>query len=436
MRICHGFVLILLLCQVTLVSAEDATTKIGTESLPIDLQTIAPDKSKAIVEKFMLENPRAREHKLGIVSEAFTENSTNPALKLERMWVGANGTLLEITGLQRVDQPNSAVISPATLALTNLKTLQSAKLLGFDGVSQVVDKKGGGKALVLNPNDTMYLLMEPVDDLQPLKLEYYGWDRRAANYFDRIDPRFRERYDLSYGIASSSNATPDQMKNFLVEFANNDPDKRATKIFLSLINRMREQNTFEGYYQAYLLIRDPADAKSAYKLARTDEHRSKMENIAVATLVDKGRLFELSLRLNPSSTSSREGSCLMFCNYNFTASRNVTGTLTVRAKKSGSPIKLRLGTYKLNFSSLLTLPRWGQRKSNWLGNFDQRSDQVLSGAINVTLRPPDYTVSIPVNFGTLEIAWFERGSAGGYSAYWADGNARASVKLKNVELVP
>lgn len=423
------------------VKADSAATEIVKgPALTEELQTIPADTTRAILKQFKIDNPDAREHKLGQISEAFAEDASNPALKLERMWVGSKGTLLEITGLQRVGQPNSAAIAPETLRLVNLKTFQTAKLLDVDGVQQVLDKRGG-KVLLLKARDTMYLQMEPVDDLQAMSLNYTGWDNREAKYFDRIDPRFRERYDAAYTSASGTSATPEQMKDFLVEFARQDPDKKAPVVFLALINKMRAQNTFEGYYQAYLLIKDPADAKAAYKLVRTDEHRAKMEAIAVTTLADKSRLLDMELTMIPSSTSSREGDCsagffgIKTCRYNFTANRVVRGNLTIRAKQSGSPIKLKMGTYKVTLTKEYNLPRWGIQESSFLGNFNRRSNESGSESISMILSPPNYSASIPVNFGNLEVVFFQRGLLGGYTTYYADGDANATVRFKSMELI-
>ena len=401
---------------------------------PEELKTIEADTTRAILKQFKIDNPDAREHKLGLVSEAFTEDPSNPALKLERMWVGGKGTLLEVTGLRRVGQPNSAAIAPHTLRLVNLKTQLSAKLLDVDGVQQVLDRRGG-KVLLLKASDTMYLLMEPVDDLQAMSLSYIGWDNNEAKYFDRIDPRFKERYDAAYKLASSTGATPEQMKDFLVEFAKQDPDKKAPVVFLALINKMRAQNTFEGYYQAYLLIKDPADAKAAYKLVKTDNHRSKMEAIAVATLADKSRMLDMNLQVYPSSTNTSEGSCWFACKYNFSADRRVSGTLTISAKQSNTPIKLKTGTYKVTVSTELTLPRWGIQKSAWLGSFDKQSDEVSRGSVTVTLSPPNYSATVPINFGAMQIAFVQRGSAGGATIYWATGDAQVSARFKSMELI-
>lgn len=408
------------------------------------LQTIPADTTRAILKQFKIDNPDAREHSLGLISEAFTEDASNPALKLERMWVGGKGTLLEITGLQRIGQSNSAAIAPETLRLVNLKTYQTAKLIAVDGVQQILDKRGG-KVLLLKARDTMYLQMEPADDLQAMSLNYTGWDNREAKYFDRIDPRFRERYETAFKSASGTGATPEQMKDFLVEFVKQDPDKKAPVVFLALINKMRAQNTFEGYYQAYLLIKDPADAKAAYKLVRTDEHRTKMEAIAVTTLADKSRLLDMNLQMNPSSTKTSESDCsvggllglfgIRACKYNFTANRSINGFLTVQAKQKGSPIKLSMGTYKVTFNKELTLPRWGIQESNYLGNFNRRSDEKIIEQISVILSPPNYVASLPIGFGSLDVVFFQRGVVGGYTTYYADGDAQATIRFKSMELI-
>ncbi len=425
--------------QVTNLPANEPTGKtaaIGAviqESEAEAMQILPADKSRAILRQFKANNPDAREHKLVLVSEAFIEDESNPALKLDRMWVGSKSTLLEITGLVRRGQPNSAAIAPETLRLTNLKTGQAAAFLAAEGVEQVLDRRGG-KALLLKAGDTMYLQMEPIDDVQPMSLDYTGWDNRPAKYFDRIDPRFRERYDAAHKLASDPNAMPEQMKDFLVEFGKYDPDKKAPQVFIALINKMRTQNTFEGYYQAYLLIKDPEDARKASLMARSDEHRSKLEHMAVATLTDKNRLFDFDLRLASASTSSREGRCWMACSYNFTASRPVTGQLNVRLQPS-SPIKLKQATYKVIFVAQVHMPRRKIRQSRWLGNYDGPDDISYTREISAVVSSPNYTANVDVQIGNLDVAFFQRGSAGGYEGAYATSNASIQLRLKTVELI-
>jgi hypothetical protein len=395
-------------------------------------ENIAAENGATLLEQFLRENPRARQHKLGLVSEAYTEDPSNPALRLNRLWVSDNATLLEIEGLKRVGRSDSAVISFTSLRLIDASGKEHSPI-GFRGVAQVRDKKGG-VALMVQPGDKLYLLMPGIDDFRPFALAYIGADLQFSRYFDDIDPRYRERYDTLAERALDSGATPEQMRDFLVEFARDDPEKKAPQVFLALINKMRGQNSFEGFYNAYLLIQDPADAKAALALAKTNLQRAQIENMAVSTLVDKGRLLDMQFQMLPNSTQTGEGKCLMPCSANFRASRTFAGSLLVKAKTSDTPIRLRAGTYKVTFDTELVLPRWYLRDAPQLGKADQRSDEIRRGKVVVTLAPPNYSASVNVEFGSFDLVFFERGIAGGYSAYWADGDARASLKFRSMEL--
>lgn len=397
-----------------------------------DVETVPPDTSREIVKRFRLDNPGYREHALGKLSDTYEDQT--PGLRLERVFVGTNGTLLEITGLRRPSSSVSAVIRKDTLFIHEsggaMKALQS-----FDGVTELRDRKGGS-ALVVRPGETLYALFPPINDLQPFSLEHFSRDSKQFVYFEKLDPRFRERYNQAFAAANQTGATPEQQKDFLVGFARNDPDRRAPGIFLKLIGQMRAQNSFEGYYSAYLLLQDPQDAKAATKLVKTDQHRRMMENVAVASLVDKSRLLAMDLQVNSNATRNTEGGCIWFCRYNFSTFRKVNGAVTIKANVPGSPIKLKLGTYRVNLTASVVLPREKQRRSNtiWQSNFDGRDDQEVSKDFVVTLSPPNYVVTLPIDLGEVNLAFFERGSAGGYTAAWAAGDAAFTVTYRSVEL--
>lgn len=396
-----------------------------------DVETIPPDTSREIVKRFRLDNPGYREHTFGKLSDTYDDQT--PGLRLERAFVGTNGMLLEIIGLRRPNTSVSAVIRKDTLFIHEAGGGLKA-LLNFDGVTELRDRKGGS-ALVVRPGETLYALFAPVNDLQPFSLEHFSRDSKQFVYFEKLDPRFRERYDQVFAIANQAGATPEQQKDFLVGFARNDPDKRVPGIFLKLISQMRAQNTFDGFYNAYLLLQDPIDAKAATKLVKTDQHRRMMENVAVASLVDKSRLLAMDLQVNSNATRNNEGGCFWLCRYNFSTFRKVTGAVMLKANVAGSPIKLKLGTYRVNLTASVVLPREKQRRSNWQGNFDGRDDQEVSKDFSVTLSPPNYAATLPIDLGEVNLAFFERGSAGGYTAAWAAGDAAVTVTYRTVELV-
>lgn len=397
-----------------------------------DISAQPPAALQVLRARFEAANPGARRHELNLDMNAYAEGSTPAGLKLQRMWVGQTGTLVELLGLPVQGRAQSAVIRRETFVLKDRTGARA--LLEHEGVTQLTDRRGGS-ALVVQPGETLLALFEPVDDLHPMKLEHTGPDGRSFVYFEAIDPRFRERYDAAYALTQATTATPEQLKDFLVAFARQDPDGRAQGVFLKLIQAMRARNSFEGYYNAYLLIQQPEDARQAWRLARTDEHRILMEHMAVATLADKNRLFDFDLRLDATTTTQREGGCWMFCRYNFTASRPVRGQLRLTMRPQ-SPVRLRLGRYQVQLEARIELPRRKLRESSWLGNYDGPDDLRYTRVISLQVGPPDYSVVTGVNLGDLDVAFFQRGSAGGYEGAWATADARIQLSIKSVEHTP
>lgn len=418
---------VFLLIVIPISYAEETQFSVIKPTSSNEIETIKATTSRLLLQRFNAENSNIRVHELHKTANDHKENLSSPALKLERIYVGENSTLLEILGLNRQGNKTSAVIRSDTFGIRE-SSGDFHKNIAHEGVTELRDRKGG-VALVVNSGETLFVLTGPINDLNSFSVEHTSWGDKPFTYFDNIDPRFQERYQKRYDEA----VTPEKMKDFIVEFSKNDPDGKVREVFVTLIKKMRKQKTFEGYYNAYLLMQDPEDASMASSLARTKQHEAMMEHIAVATLRDKGRLIDFDLQLDSTYTKDNEGSCMMFCEYYFTATRKITGTLKVR-RKSNAPIKLQHGTYKLTFSVSGLLPRYKKQRSRWVGNVDAQDNNTIKKEVSVILRPPNYTENLSTKIGSFDIAFFKRGSAGGYTAIWANGDGKITVTLKNVEL--
>jgi len=391
-----------------------------------DLEIIEANTTSALLDRFLAEHPNARKHTFALKS--IDHSAGGPAIELKNIWADESATLALVVGLHREGNDKSAVMRRDTLSLVDSKG-HWHHLLEFSGAQEIRDVRGGS-AIIIHPSDQTYLLFEAVDDYHPFTMRHSVESLGELDYFGKLDPRFQNRYDDAYHAA----VTPEKMKDFIVEFARNDPDNRVRGVFVKFIQLMRAQNSFEGYYHAYLLLQDPADLKAASKLARTTEHKAKVEHMAVTTLLDKSRLFTLSVKPNKTRAEESRGSCLLLCNYNFTAKRPVTGTITV-ALNPNSPIILQYGTYKVSFSGRVFVPRKGQRRSNWTGNFDGDKNESWSNDIVVKFSPPYRTQTINYNLGDVTLAFFQRGSAGGYEALWTTGDPQVTIAYQGVELV-
>ena len=108
------------------------------------LERVDADTSRAIVKKFLAENPAPRKYVVNAVSQGYDEDEANPALKLNQIWVGANSVLIEITGLARKRNAVSAVMRRDTLRIKSSKG-EGSELVAFEGVTELRDRRGGIK---------------------------------------------------------------------------------------------------------------------------------------------------------------------------------------------------------------------------------------------------------------------------------------------------
>lgn len=394
-----------------------------------NLEILQTGPGQALRKRFLSENPGARQHQFGLQSP----DPNGPALRLNTIWAGPKGTLVSLSGLPRPGKLNSSVMRRDTLALADPSGYVRARLKDVAGAKELRDPRGGS-AIMINPGDEVYLLFEPMDDYQPFRLQHSVNDGSGDfDYFGTLDPRFRDRYDNAYNAAT----TPEKMTEFITGFAANDPDNRVREVFVRLIGLMRQQNTFEGYYNAYLLLQEVDDLRQASRLARTSEHQAKIENMAVATLVDKSRLIDFTLSPDRTSTSEAEGSCWIRCQYNFSSSRAVKGSLSVRLNPK-SPIKLAQGHYRLTLNATLFVPRHENRRGDfWSGNYDGPSNQEKTTPIVIELHPPLYQATVRYDLGEAILAFFERSMTWEYyKSVWSVGDPQVTFSYQSMELIP
>ena len=252
------------------------------------LERVDANTAREIVRKFQLENPSRREFSPNRASQGYDEDDSKPALKLDKVAVGPAGVLMELTGLARSRNTVSAVMRRDTLRLRNSRGLTSA-LMAFEGVTELRDRRGGS-ALIVSPGDKLYLLFDKFDDYFAFSISHVNRDGRESVYFE-LDPRFDERYEAMYSAAN----TPNGMKEFVVEFARNDPKGRVLPVFSKLIGQMRAQGSFEGYHTAYQLMGEPRDYAGMQRTAVSAAHREVMESIEAEKQAEVRRREEAKL---------------------------------------------------------------------------------------------------------------------------------------------
>jgi hypothetical protein len=238
-----------------------------------EVEQVAGDKKRVIVREFLANNPNAKKYTINQVSKDYEQDSGRPALKLNHVWIGEKTVLLELLGLPRRSNEASAIMRKDTLRIKTRRG-STSQLIGSEGAVELRDRRGGS-ALIVAPGDTLHLVFEKFDDFGSYALSHVNRDGRESVYFDPIDPRFRERYDAMFAATS----TPLGMKDFLVEFSTNDPDKRLMPVFTKFIGEMRNQRSFEGHYAVFQLMSDPKDYQAMKSTAVTEEHKAIIKSI-------------------------------------------------------------------------------------------------------------------------------------------------------------
>lgn len=410
-------------------------------STPVDAPSTGADATE-IVElgtrgelraKFLAAYPNARQHLLNMRMNAY-DDRTPAGLRLNSIWVAPDSTMVEFEGLPLDGGRPSAVIHEGTFALHGKSGV--ARLVAAEGVRRLKDR-AGGDALVVQPGQKLLALFGAVDDFQPFAISHQPPGGQRFVYFQDIDPRFSERYARSAQKALAADATPEQMRDFIAEFANNDPQGKVREVFIKLLQKMRAQNTFEGSYTAYVLLREPSDARNAIRLARSDEHRASIEHMAVLTLEDKSRLVDFSFQVDtPKITTDyqepRGGFWGMGKEVVREAIAAISGVLRANLV-NGRPIPLRFAAYDFKFRIRASAPQTGAQ-GGWFVS-PPAPEVSTSKVVTVRLGAGITTAVTPVDLGKLPIAYLDRGTSGGFTARWIKGDATLLVELISVEPV-
>ena len=124
----------------------------------------------------------------------------------------------------------------------------------------------------------------------------------------------------------------------------------------------------------------------------------------------------------------------MACKYNFTLLHPIKGSISVHLNPK-SPIKLTQGHYRLVLNATVFVPRRENRRSSWEGNYDGEHNQNSTKQIVIELRPPHYRSSVDYELEPANLAFFQRGSAGGYKAIWSTGDPKVTFSYQSMELI-
>ena len=257
---------------------------------------------------------------------------------------------------------------------------------------------------------------------------------KLANGYRKKDSYeyYLRAYKLLYQDKDMKNvirvANEKQLKNLMNMKLNDNYLKKIKSKYLSIV---RSKHSFDGFFEAYKLFKNVDDLKYALKLAKTAEQKAKIEKIVFKNIKNKSTLVDVRLVSQDSYTGYDKNSGGMFTKYSLLGKLHIKSKIGVIWNKS-SPFQPVYGTYKVLVKLLVVAPRYMQRRSNWVGNADTNDDISVERTLSVKLNAEKMQDIRNYDLGSVVTTFFERGSAGGFTAKWLRDNAY--VKVKAVEI--
>lgn len=297
------------------------------------------------------------------------------------------------------------------------------RLATADFSSQVVIDRSMLAIRAANSFDNILALAKPLGKLR-------GWDSKDPRRSE-LEGRVVESYVTLADRADVTNASAAREGLLALHSAGFLSD-RAVNAFIGAV---RARGRFSDAVAAYSATRQVQIVDELQDLARQPSERFALEQIAVDLLADKDRLVSYEFRTHdtPIQTSVKAGGFLSGKELIREAHKVIAGSLHVRLRPD-RPVPLEYSSVRLTFS--LSARARGMRSARGL-TLQGESDIDLSGVsttVSVVLGAGSESTSVSANLGAMEVAYLDRGVAGGYTARVAVGDGAVDVRLVRVEV--
>jgi hypothetical protein len=266
---------------------------------------------------------------------------------------------------------------------------------------------------------------------------------RAKSYLEQLYPGSRlgateltERhrvlvYQPNVNIALNSTSVA-AVTAALTILEKQDLDNRVPAARNHLLLLLRKDRTFSSLWRAFTMSNAKEDFVAAQGLAKSRADLEAFEQGAVKLVTNPIRLFNVEFRFDKAQIAhSHKENAGVFSMFSVWFNKSVSGTLALELARD-SPIRPRYGNYDVTVDLNLTIPRNSQVRSKFAGNSDKPTDWVVNRTVTARLSPPNYRASVKVDFGTAEIAFFDRGSQGGHTLVSPTDDPTVTVRIPSV----
>jgi len=202
-----------------------------------------------------------------------------------------------------------------------------------------------------------------------------------------------------------------------------------------IITESAKLNTFRGVLRASQLSNDISFVSKNQKLAKSNDERKLLEQFAIQHTTDPGRFFTLDFKPHKGVVSTdKVQHAGIFAEHTFKAYQKMYGELTVsRAKHTPGP--LEFGQYRLTVVVTLHLPSAFTRRSNVLGNEDEKTVYADDLTVTLNVSPSNMSAQTVVDFGPRQTSSIKRGSRGGFDLIQLTDEPYFTAKITKVEAI-
>jgi hypothetical protein len=207
----------------------------------------------------------------------------------------------------------------------------------------------------------------------------------------------------------------------------------------ALVKVVRQRGRFDDALQAHQATGDLMFVDKLQDLARSPAERASLELVAVNVLPDKSSLidFDFDLERTTASGGLIEGGHFL----NFITGKDVRraghkvirGILTVKLNPN-RPVQLAQAQCRFVFE-LVASARGTRSARGFTLQGDSEISRRVSTRVTVTLGAGNDMARIQANLGDMEVAYLDRGAAGGYTSRVVDGDGTVEVQLISTEVV-
>ena len=199
-----------------------------------------------------------------------------------------------------------------------------------------------------------------------------------------------------------------------------------------LIAEYLKLNTFQGYFRATQLSKNPKYVLEHRDLAKTNEEKKSLEQTLVI-YADPNEYFKSQFELKKQGeiTKNHIEHLGVLADYSDEEKQNITGVLSVKPTEKADTLFF-LGTYRVTVKITTHIPSHYLRQSKVLGNEDKMMDYTETQTTSIDVKPPTLSAEKQLEY-SVQINFSEHGSMDGKDERKATDKPSFTTSITKVE---